>query len=134
MKIYLTCVHVTKRDLSEISERLRKIQHGDGLSVFDKYGRMGVNALSAATPIDTGVTSRSWYYTIKKLKNNAISLRFHNSNRNKGISIAILIQYGHGTGTGGWVEGIDYINPALRPVFKQMADELWKESMHGRGS
>lgn len=95
-------------------------------SRLDKYGREGVAALSASTPFDTGKTASSWYYTIEQTSNRT-SIVFNNSNINKGVPIAIILQYGHGTGTGGWVEGIDYINPSIKPIFEKIAEEAWKE-------
>ncbi|WP_448580965.1 hypothetical protein, partial [Staphylococcus aureus] len=83
-------------------------------------------ALSKATPVDTGLTASSWYYEIQRT-DTTVSIYFMNSHRNKGVPIALILQYGHGTGTGGYVEGRDYINPALQPVFDKMCDELWKE-------
>ena len=93
---------------------------------LDKYGREGVKALESATPVDTGLTARSWYYEIKKT-NGSVSISFYNSNIQNGIPIAIILQYGHGTGTGGWVEGRDYINPAIQPIFDKIAEKAWKE-------
>lgn len=94
---------------------------------LDKYGRMGVEALSAATPRDTGKTANSWSYEIVQEKGRT-AIYWRNSNVVDGwANIAILIQYGHGTRNGGWVEGRDYINPAIQPIFDQMADEIWKE-------
>ena len=90
------------------------------------YGVLGVQALQAATPKDTGLTAESWSYEIAQ-DGNRLGLYWKNSNRNDGALIAVLLQYGHGTGTGGWVEGLDYINPAIRPVFTQIANEVWKE-------
>ena len=90
------------------------------------YGERGAEALRNATPKDTGKTSESWSYEIRR-EANGYSIYWKNSNRNKGVNIAILIQYGHGTGWGGYVKGIDYINPALEPIFANMANELWKE-------
>ena len=89
-------------------------------------GRAGVAALSSATPVDSGETAASWYYEITN-KNNTITISFHNSNIQNGVPIAILLQYGHGTGTGGWVQGRDYINPAIQPIFDQIAEYAWKE-------
>lgn len=94
--------------------------------ILQKYGNLGVQALASATPKDTGQTAASWSYTVET-SGNKVSLSFHNSNVNKGVNIAIILQYGHGTGTGGWVEGRDYINPAIRPLFDQLAEEAWKE-------
>lgn len=96
-------------------------------SIFDKYGEEGVLALQQATPKDTGLTAASWSYEIVK-RDGSVSIEFHNTNFNKGVPIAIILQYGHGTGTGGWVEGIDYINPALKPVFDEIAEKVWKEA------
>lgn len=94
--------------------------------ILSKYGDRGVAALESATPRDTGVTASSWYYEIER-GNGSVSIVFCNSNIQNGIPIAIILQYGHGTGTGGWVEGRDYINPALRPVFDNIAEQAWKE-------
>ena len=96
------------------------------LGILDKYGREGVNALSSATPVESGVTAASWYYEIEHSSGSA-AIQFYNSNVNKGVPIAIILQYGHGTGTGGWVQGRDYINPAIQPLFDKMAEEVWKE-------
>ena len=94
--------------------------------IFDKYGKMGVEALKEATPVDSGKTANSWYYKIVNTSS-GVSIQFCNSNINKSVPIAIILQYGHGTGTGGYVEGIDYINPAIRQVFKKMSQDLRKE-------
>lgn len=96
------------------------------LSSLDKYGRMGVRALEDATPVDTGETAKSWYYKIEK-KQNGVSIVWGNRNENDGEIIAILLQYGHQTRNGGWVYGIDYINPALAPVFQKIAEDAWRE-------
>lgn len=93
---------------------------------LDKYGKRGVEALQNATPVDTGLTKYSWYYTIENEKGN-VSLSFHNSHVNNGVNIALILQYGHATKNGGYVEGIDYINPALQPIFQELADEAWRE-------
>lgn len=93
---------------------------------LDKYGKRGVDALSAATPADTGLTASSWYYTIETSKGKT-SLIFANSNIQNGVPIAIILQYGHGTRNGGWVEGQDYINPTIRPIFDELANAAWKE-------
>ena len=97
------------------------------LKDLNKYGEEGVAALMAATPVDTGETASSWYYTITE-DDSGIQLNFHNSNLGDGWApIAVLLQYGHGTGTGGWVEGRDYINPALKPIFDRIAKDAWEE-------
>ena len=115
-----------KGDFKKATSYLEKLKDAIQLSSFDKYGREGVSALSSATPVDSGKTASSWYYKIERTKN-TISITFYNSNVNEGVPIAIILQYGHGTGTGGWVEGRDYINPAIQPIFDKMAEEAWKE-------
>ena len=105
---------------------LARAERFDLQKVLRKYGEEGVNALSAATPVDSGKTAASWRYEISGSRGKA-QLSWCNDNVNKGANIAILLQYGHGTGTGGYVQGIDYINPALRPVFEGIAEEAWKE-------
>lgn len=104
-------------------EALRKIVK---LSDMDKYGRMGVDALRDATPKDTGKTSESWRYIIEKTSS-GFSIEWINDNVNNHVNIAIILQYGHGTRFGAYVQGVDYINPALKPVFDSMADSIWKE-------
>lgn len=112
----------TKKFLSRTGSDL----YGD----LDRYGRMGVEALASATPVETGTTAASWYYEVINSKGQ-MGIAWYNSNTNKGANIAILLQYGHGTGTGGWVAGYDYINPAIRPVFDRMADDIWKKVKNG---
>lgn len=96
------------------------------LSSLNKYGREGVEALKNYTPKDTGKTSESWYYNIER-KDGIITLSFNNSNFNDGVPIAIILQYGHGTRNGGFVQGVDYINPALNPVFEKILNDMWEE-------
>lgn len=96
------------------------------LGDLDRYGREGVAALKSATPVDTGLTADSWSYKIERGKG-MVSISFHNSNINKGVPIAIILQYGHGTRNGGWVEGRDYINPAIQPIFDEIVNNAWKE-------
>lgn len=115
-----------KGDFKKSITYMEKLKEAIRLNAFDKYGREGVSALSSATPVDSGKTASSWYYKIERTKN-TISITFYNSNINKGVPIDIILQYGHGTGTGGWVEGRDYINPAIQPIFDKMAEEAWKE-------
>ena len=105
---------------------LKKVHSLSFYNSLSKYGEIGVEALRQATPKDTGKTSESWSYEIHKTANGA-SINWTNSNNNHGVYIAVLIQYGHGTRNGGYVEGIDYINPAMRPIFEQIASELWNE-------
>lgn len=115
-----------KGDFSKLSRYLERVKEAAKLGVLDKYGREGVAALSSATPVESGKTASSWYYEIKR-QNGSVSITFNNSNISKGVPIAIVLQYGHGTGTGGWVQGRDYINPAIRPIFDRIADDAWKE-------
>lgn len=115
-----------KGDFSKLSRYLEKAREAAKIGVLDRYGREGVAALSSATPVDSGETANSWYYEIER-QNGSVSITFNNSHVNKGVPIAIILQYGHGTGTGGWVQGRDYINPAIRPVFDKIADDAWKE-------
>ena len=115
-----------KGDFSKFDRYLERMKEVARLSVLDKYGQEGVAALESATPKESGKTASSWYYRIEHNKGSA-SIGFYNSNVNKGVPIAIILQYGHGTGTGGWVEGRDYINPAIQPVFDRIVDDAWKE-------
>lgn len=115
-----------KGDYSKLSRYLEKVKEAAKVGVLDKYGQAGVAALSSATPVESGLTAQSWYYEIEHTKSSAV-IRFLNSNVNKGVPIAIILQYGHGTGTGGWVEGRDYINPAIQPIFDNIAEDAWKE-------
>lgn len=115
-----------KGDFLKTEVFLKGITEKNYLKVLRKYGEQGVQALSAATPVESGKTASSWSYEIID-ENGSYSIIWHNSNIQKGVNIAILIQYGHGTRNGGYVEGIDYINPALRSIFEDMADAAWKE-------
>ena len=115
-----------KGDFSKLNRFLERAKEAARVSILDKYGREGVAALASATPKDTGETANSWYYEIKRDKGSA-TISFNNSNINNGVSIAVILQYGHGTGTGGWVEGRDYINPAIQPIFDRIADDAWEE-------
>ena len=115
-----------KGDFSKLSRFLEKAKEVVKIGDLDRYGREGVAALSSATPQDSGKTASSWYYKISR-GNGSVSITFHNSNINEGVPIAIILQYGHGTNNGGWVEGRDYINPAVRPLFDEIANNAWKE-------
>lgn len=109
------------------TERLLKKSLGrDYRSVLDKYAQQGVEALSRATPKESGETASSWHYEIIQ-NESSLSVVWNNSNVNKGVNIAIILQYGHGTRNGGYVQGRDYINPALRPIFDKLAEAAWKE-------
>ena len=117
-------------DFSKLTRFMERAKEAVRLGDLNKYGRAGgagpPRPLSSATPVDSGETAASWYYEITN-KNNTITISFHNSNIQNGVPIAILLQYGHGTGTGGWVQGRDYINPAIQPIFDQIAEYAWKE-------
>ena len=115
-----------KGNFDKLTIYLEKVKKTARLGDLDKYGRKGVAALASATPVDTGLTASSWYYEIKR-QNGVVALNFCNSNINNGVPIAIILQYGHGTRNGGWVEGRDYINPAIQPVFDQIAKDAWRE-------
>jgi hypothetical protein len=115
-----------KGDFSKSMRYLERVKNAVHLGVFDKYGQEGVAALASATPVKTGLTARSWYYKIS-YTNNSVTISFNNSNIQNGVPVAIILHYGHGTRNGGWVDGIDYIKPAIRPVFDKIADEAWRE-------
>lgn len=104
-----------------------KRSHKIPIALLEKYGDEGLAALRNATPVDSGLTASSWFYEIVEASDGTMSLRFCNSNIHTGVNVAIMIQYGHATGTGGWVEGIDYINPAIQPIFDRMAKNIWEE-------
>lgn len=109
----------TERFLERAAEVIHKGQ-------LDKYGRAGVEALAAATPVDTGKTAESWEYKIQYESGGAV-ISFNNTNIQNGVNVAILLQYGHGTRNGGYVQGRDYINPAIRPIFDKIANDAWEE-------
>ena len=115
-----------KGDFSKLSRFLEKAKETVRLGDLDKYGREGVAALASATPVDTGLTANSWYYEISRSQG-SVTISFNNSNIQNGVPIAIILHYGHGTGTGGWVEGRDYIKPAIRPIFDKLAKDAWEE-------
>ena len=115
-----------KGDFSKLTRYLERAKEAIKLGDLDKYGQEGVDALSSATPVDSGLTASSWYYKIEN-KNGSATISFYNSNVNNGVPIAIILQYGHGTNNGGWVEGRDYINPAILPIFEKIANDAWEE-------
>lgn len=104
---------------------LNRIQPDKLFANLDRFGRMGVDALSSATPVETGLASQSWGYQVANTKGR-VSISWFNTDVEGGVNIAVIIQYGHGTGTGGYVQGRDYINPAMRPVFDKILDDVWK--------
>ena len=115
-----------KGDFSKLTKFLERAKETVKLGDLDRFGKAGVSALSSATPVESGLTANSWYYTIEHT-NGSTSISFHNSNIQNGVPIAVILQYGHGARNGGWVQGRDYINPAIRPIFDQIANEAWKE-------
>lgn len=120
----------SRGDWSKTTKLLQRTSKNSvNLNVLRQYGELGVQALMNDTPVDTGETASSWYYTIEKNQNNKYVITFKNRNVVNGVPIAIILQYGHATRNGGWVEGRDYINPALRPIFDGMADKAWKEAV-----
>lgn len=113
-------------DFSKTSRFLKNAKNLQLGRILSKYGSEGVAALASATPTRSGHTANSWYYQVEYGGGSA-KITFLNSHINKGVPIAIILQYGHGTGTGGWVQGRDYINPAVQPIFDRIVDEAWKE-------
>ena len=107
----------TEKMLKEKSIDIKKIK---------KYADLGIEALMSNTPKDTGLTASSWYYTIEK-DNGIIKIIYCNSNIQDGVPIAVILQYGHATNNGGWVEGKDYINPSIQPIFDEITNKMWKE-------
>lgn len=115
-----------KGDFSKLNRYFERVKEAARISILDKYGRKGVKALASATPLESGLAASSWGYEIERGRGTA-RIIFTNSDIENGFPVAIMLQYGHGTGTGGWVEGRDYINPAIQPIFDEIADEAWKE-------
>ena len=113
-------------DFSKLTRYLERLKETIHIGDLDRYGQAGVNALASATPVDSGLTASSWRYEIEH-NDGSVKIAFLNSNIQNGVPIAIILQYGHGTGTGGWVEGRDYINPAIQPVFDDIVEQAWKE-------
>jgi len=104
---------------------LQKMQNANMLESLEIFAQQGVNALASATPIDSGLTAASWSYEIEQ-SGDSVSIRWVNNNIEDNVNVAVILQYGHGTGTGGYVSGYDYINPAIQPIFDQIADDVWK--------
>ena len=113
-------------DFSRTFKFLNKVKNTNFQSILEKYAQLGVQALSSATPVDSGLTASSWSYTIE-VGHESATIHWTNSNINKVVNIAVILQFVHGTGTGGYVQGRDYINPAMRPVFDKIAEEVWRE-------
>lgn len=113
-------------NFSKTNKYLRDVKEAARVKILEEYGERGVSALSSATPVDTGFAATSWYYKVSRGEAGS-RIEFFNSDIENGFPVAIMLQYGHGTGTGGWVEGRDYINPAIQPIFDELAEEAWKE-------
>ena len=116
-----------KGDFKKTFKFLKAMQEKKFLSNLNKYGERGVQLLSENTPRDTGLTASSWYYKIED-DGETLALTWYNSNVKKDyFNVALMLQYGHATKNGGWIEGIDYINPALKPLFDEMEKDIWEE-------
>ena len=115
-----------KGDFSKLTRFLERAKEAVHIGDLDKFGKEGVAALASATPVDSGETANSWYYEIENRKG-SVTISFLNSNVQNGVPIAVILQYGHGTRNGGWVQGRDYINPAIQPIFDKIANNAWKE-------
>jgi hypothetical protein len=116
----------SRQEGKKTEDFLKKAKELQIESVLNKYGSKGVQALAAATPVDSGRTASSWGYELERT-GNGWSIHWTNDNINQNVNIAVILQYGHGTGTGGYVAGRDYINPAIAPIFEEIANEAWKE-------
>lgn len=115
-----------KGSFNNTTKFFKSMKEKQYLHTLHRYGQEGVDALSAATPRDTGTTANSWSYEVRQGRNE-VSIYWTNSNAPNGVPVAVLIQYGHATRNGGYVQGIDYINPALKPIFDKIANDIWKE-------
>lgn len=113
-------------DFKKTNSYLERIKEVFNIGILDKYGKEGVAVLAAYTPVRTGLTASSWYYKINR-SNGKIKIEFFNSNIRNGVPIAIILQYGHGTRNGGYFSGVDYINPAIQPIFDAITNAAWKE-------
>lgn len=115
-----------KGDFKRTSDFLKRANRLNLDAILNQYGQEGVEALRAATPKDTGTTANSWSYAVHK-GTSSITITWSNSNIVDGVPIAVILQYGHGTRNGGYVQGTDYINPAMKPIFDKIAQRAWEE-------
>lgn len=115
----------SKGDATDYIIKLQK-KNRNIMRKLEEYGMLGCQTLTYATPYRTGQTAMSWSYDITHI-DGVYKLNFYNSHVEKGVNIAIILQYGHPTRNGGWVEGRDYINPAIQPIFDEIADKAWGE-------
>lgn len=120
----------TSGSFNKTESFLKNLERKKYLKNLERYGQLGVEALASATPVDSGLTAASWSYEIEET-DGMVTIQWTNSNVVKGVPIAIILQYGHGTGTGGYVQGRDYINPAIRPIFDEIENNVWKEMTEG---
>lgn len=116
----------SKGNFQNTEKFLKRMSKGEIFRSLQKYGQEGVSALSSVTPTESGRTASSWDYEVR-IRRGSASIVWKNTNTVKGTNIAIILQYGHGTGTGGYVQGRDYINPAIKPVMDRIANDVWKE-------
>lgn len=119
-----------KGDFRRTSDFLKRVNRLNLDAILNQYGQEGVEALRAATPKDTGITANSWNYAVHK-GTGSITITWSNSNIVDGVPIAVILQYGHGTRNGGYVQGTDYINPAMKPIFDKIAQRAWEEVKRG---
>lgn len=115
-----------KGNFLKLTKYLTKVNSVAKISDLKRFGEEGVAALESATPVNSGITAKSWHYKIERT-NGKVSITFYNSNIQNGVPIAIILQYGHGTRNGGWVQGRDYINPAIQPIFDKITENAWRE-------
>lgn len=113
-------------NFNKLEKFFNRVTNKSYLNILEKYGEKGVEALRKNTPVDSGKTADSWMFEIRHTRDTT-SISFLNTNVNDGVNIALILRYGHGTGTGGFVRGINYIDPAIQPIFEEMAEELWRE-------
>lgn len=121
----MTITFTVSGDYKTTEEYLQRVAKLDILSILESYGAVGVAALSSATPVDTGLAAGSWGFDVSA-KNGAYAIYWTNTDIEHDFPVSIMLQYGYGTGTGGYVQGRDYINPAIRPIFDEIADRVWR--------
>ena len=115
-----------KGKFTKLTRYLTSVKEAAKFVNWDAFGKEGVAALASATPVDTGKTANSWSYKVT-IANNRVTISFYNTNIQNGVPIAIILQYGHATRNGGWVEGRNYIDPAIQPIFDKLANQAWRE-------
>lgn len=124
-------IHVTSHgDFKKTTRYLEKLSSKQLFSSLERHGRIGVDALSRSTPREKGETANSWDFEIER-STNRVAIHWVNDHVDDGVNVAVILQYGHGTGTGGYVQGRDYINPSMRPIFDKIVADVWKEVTSG---